>query len=291
MPTTKEITLAKYAGFCYGVKRAVDTVKKLKLESPEKDICILGELIHNSQVIEDLSSCGIDTIEDLPEHGKGICVVRTHGQSPETFEKIKNAGFEAYDLTCPDVKKVQQKAVELVQNGYYLVIVGKEEHPEVSAIKANARLYGDKIIVSTSVEELRTFENELKKHKKIGVVVQTTQMLSTLNPIVEYLTSISKELVVANTICPSTSKRQNEVRELAQQNDLMIIVGSKNSANTTHLADISNEITTTIHIESADELNNYKDLIEKSQKIGVSAGASTPQNIIDEVINYLKIMS
>ena len=268
-----------------------DTVKKLKLENPEKDICILGELIHNSQVIEDLSSCGIDTIEDLPEHGKGICVVRTHGQSPETFEKIKNAGFEAYDLTCPDVKKVQQKAVELVQNGYYLVIVGKEEHPEVSAIKANARLYGDKIIVSTSVEELRTFENELKKHKKIGVVVQTTQMLSTLNPIVEYLTSISKELVVANTICPSTSKRQNEVRELAQQNDLMIIVGSKNSANTTHLADISNEITTTIHIESADELNNYKDLIEKSQKIGVSAGASTPQNIIDEVINYLKIMS
>ena len=116
-------------------------------------------------------------------------------------------------------------------------------------------------------------------------------MLSTLNPIVEYLTSISKELVVANTICPSTSKRQNEVRELAQQNDLMIIVGSKNSANTTHLADISNEITTTIHIESADELDNYKDLIETSQKIGVSAGASTPQNIIDEVINYLKIMS
>ena len=291
MPTTKEITLAKYAGFCYGVKRAVDTVKKLKLENPDKEICILGELIHNSQVIDDLRNSGISTITDLPEQGGGICVVRTHGQSPETFEKIENAGFEPYDLTCPDVKKVQQKAVELVQNGYYLVIVGKEEHPEVSDIKANARLYGDKIIVSTSVEELRTSENELKEHKKIGVVVQTTQMLSTLNPIVEYLTSISKELVVANTICPSTSKRQNEVRELAQQNDLMIIVGSKNSANTTHLADISNEITTTIHIESADELNNYKDLIEKSQKIGVSAGASTPQNIIDEVINYLKIMS
>lgn len=288
MPTTKEITLAKYAGFCYGVKRAVDTVKKLKSENPDVDICILGELIHNSQVIENLRTCGIDTIEDLPGKGKGYCVVRTHGQSPETFEQIKNAGFEPYDLTCPDVKKVQQKAVELIQNGYYLVIVGKEEHPEVAAIKANAMLYGDKIIVSTSVDDLKNYENVLKEHKKIGVVVQTTQMISTLNPIVEYLTSISKELLIANTICPSTSKRQNEVRELATHNDLMIIVGSKNSANTTHLADISNEITPTIHIESAQELDNYKELIEKSQKIGVSAGASTPQNIIDEVISYLK---
>lgn len=288
MPTTKEITLAKYAGFCYGVKRAVDTVKKLKSENPDKNVCILGELIHNSQVIEDLNCCGINTISQLPKQGCGYCVIRTHGECPETFKKLEQSGFEPYDLTCPDVKKVQDKAVELVQNGYYLVIVGKKEHPEVIAIKAYAKQYSDNIIVSTSVNELRHNEQELKSHKKIGIVVQTTQMLSTLNPIVEYLTSISKELFIANTICPSTSKRQNEVQTLAQNNDLMVIVGSKNSANTTHLADISNEITTTIHIESAQELNQYSDLIEKSQKIGVSAGASTPQNIINEVINYLK---
>lgn len=280
----KEITLAKYAGFCYGVKRAVDTVKKLKEENPQKNIYILGELIHNSQVIEDLNSCGIKTLENLPQSGSGICVIRTHGQSPQTFKNIEQAGFEPFDLTCPDVKKVQQKAIEFVKNGYYLIIVGKEEHPEVVAIKENANLFGNNIVVATSVEDLKRHESELKEHKKIGVVVQTTQMLSTLNPIIEYLTSVSKELNIANTICPSTSRRQNEAKELAQNNDLMIIVGSKDSANTTHLADITSKITKTIHIETADELDNYEDLINNSQKIGVSAGASTPQKVIDEVI-------
>ncbi len=288
MPKTKNITIAKYAGFCYGVKRAVDTVKSLKNDNPDKRICILGELIHNAQVIEDLYSCGIETISDLPEHGEGICVVRTHGQSPKVFEQIEKAGFEVYDLTCPDVKKVQQKAIELVKAGYYLIIVGKSEHPEVSAIRKNAQQFGDKILVATQVDQLKSHEQELKEHKKIGVVVQTTQMLSTLNSVVAYLTSVSKELVVINTICPSTSRRQNEVIELAQNNDLMVIVGSKNSANTTHLADISNKVTKTIHIESASELDSYIDLIKNSQNIGVSAGASTPQNIIDDVVKTLR---
>lgn len=288
MTITKEITLAKYAGFCYGVKRAVDTVKKIKLENPDKNVYVLGELIHNSQVIEELKSFGIISLDNLPESGEGICVIRSHGESPKTFEKIKNAGFEVYDLTCPDVKKVQQKAIELVKDGYYLVIVGKEEHPEVSAIRANALMYGDKVIVADCVAELNKYESELKEHKHIGVVVQTTQTLATLNPIIEYLTSISKELKIANTICPSTSRRQAEAKELAQNNDLMIIVGSKNSANTTHLADIARELTKTIHIETADELSQYANIIEKSVKIGVTAGASTPQKIIDDVIKMLK---
>lgn len=287
MPKTKNITLAKYAGFCYGVKRAVESVLKLKEKNPNKKICILGELIHNSQVIEDLSSKGIDTITKLPQKGEGICVIRTHGQSPEVFENLKNIGFEIYDLTCPDVKKVQQKAIELVKQGFYLVIVGKEEHPEVAAIKANAMEYGDNVVVASCVEDLYKVEKDLKEYKKVGLVVQTTQTLSALNPIVEYLMSVSKELYVENTICPSTSRRQNEVCEMAKQNDLMIIVGSKNSANTTHLADICREFTSTIHIETAKELELYDDLIEKSQNIGVSAGASTPQNVIDEVINVL----
>ena len=288
MPETKKITLAKYAGFCYGVKRAVETVKELKNSNPDKKVCVLGELIHNAQVIADLKQLGIETVESVPTEGEGICVVRTHGQSPEIFEKIKNSGFEVYDLTCPDVKKVQQTAIELVKAGYYLVIVGKEEHPEVSAIKANALQYGDKVIVSSGVEDLKYIEQDLKTHKRIGVVVQTTQMLSTLNPIIEYLTSISKELHIVNTICPSTARRQAEVLEMASENDLMVIVGSRNSANTTHLADICSEFTSTIHIEAASELENYKDMIEKSQNIGVSAGASTPQSLIDEVIHELK---
>lgn len=288
MTDTKEITLAKYAGFCYGVKRAVDTVKKIKAENPDKNVYVLGELIHNAQVIDELESFGIISLDSLPEYGEGICVVRSHGESPQTFEKIKNAGFEVYDLTCPDVKKVQQKAIELVKDGYYLVIVGKEEHPEVSAIKANALIYGDKVLVAGSVMDLYKYREEILEHKKVGVVVQTTQTLAALNPIVEYLTSISKELRLVNTICPSTSRRQAEAKELARNNDLMIVVGSKNSANTTHLADIAKEYTKTIHIETSDELAQYEHLIKNSSKIGVTAGASTPQNVIDNVVNMLK---
>ena len=288
MTETKEITLAEYAGFCYGVKRAVDTVKKIKSENPNKNVYVLGELIHNAQVIDELNSFGVISLHRLPKTGQGICVVRSHGESPQTFEDIKNAGFEVYDLTCPDVKKVQQKAVELVKEGYYLVIVGKEEHPEVSAIKANALMLGNKVIVASKLDDIYKYRDKLKEHKNIGVVVQTTQTLKTLSPIIEYLLSISKELKIVNTICPSTSRRQAEAKELALNNDLMIVVGSKNSANTTHLADIAKEFTKTIHIETSDELSEYEDLINSSSKIAVTAGASTPQNVINDVVNMLK---
>ena len=284
----KDIKLANFAGFCYGVKRAVDTVKKLKAENPERNICVLGELIHNSHVIEELNALGIKSLTELPEQGNGICVVRSHGESPEVFEQIEKAGFEVYDLTCPDVKKVQQKAIELAQDGYFVVIVGKAQHPEVIAIKANAEKYSDKVLVADSSSQLKTYEEALKEHKKIGVVVQTTQMISNLNEIVSYLIPIAKELHVANTICQSTAKRQAEAKELAKESDLMIVVGSKKSANTTHLAEILKDITSTIHIETSEELDEYKDLIEKSQKISITAGASTPQNIIDKVIEKIK---
>ena len=283
----KEIKLAKFAGFCYGVKRAVETVKKLKSENPDKKIFVLGELIHNSQVIQELKTLGIETLYELPQKGEGICVIRSHGESPEIFEKIHKAGFEVFDLTCPDVKKVQQKAIELAKDGYYLIIVGKSEHPEVIAIKANALQFSNKVVVADTVDKLIPIEKELKEHKKIGVVVQTTQMISTLNTIIEYLTPISKELHIANTICKSTSMRQSEAKELAANSDLMIVTGSKKSANTTHLAEILQNITSTIHIETSDELNNYQDLIQKSEKISITAGASTPQSVIQNVINKL----
>ncbi len=285
----KEITLAKFAGFCYGVKRAVETVKKLKAENPDKNIYVLGELIHNTQVIEELSALGIKTLNELPQKGNGICVVRSHGESPEVFKKIEESGFEVYDLTCPDVKKVQQKAIELAKDGYYVVIVGKSEHPEVVAIKANALQYSQKVIVATTPEQLKPYEKELKEHKKIGVVVQTTQMISTLNDIIQFLTPLSKELHIANTICQSTAMRQSEAKELAKDSDLMIVAGSKKSANTTHLAEVLKDITKTIHIETEKELDNYKDLIESSQKISITAGASTPDNVIAKVIEQIRV--
>lgn len=284
----RNIKLAKYAGFCYGVKRAVDTVKRLKTDNPDKNIYVLGELIHNTQVIQELDELGIKTIDELPEKGEGICVIRSHGASPEVFDSIKNAGFEIVDLTCLDVKKVQQQAIELAKDGYFLVIVGKSEHPEVIAIKANAELWSENVVVAGSSGQLKPFEEQIKKHKKVGVVVQTTQRAENLAEIVSYLTTISKELLVKNTICQSTSMRQKEAKELAQENDLMIVVGSKKSANTTHLAEILKDYSETIHIENDTELNNYRDLISKYDNIAVTAGASTPESVIKKVVNELK---
>lgn len=284
----KNIKLAKHAGFCYGVKRAVETVKRLKDENPDKNIFILGELIHNTQVIQALEAMGIKTLSEVPKTGSGICVIRSHGASPEVFEQIINAGFELVDLTCPDVKKVQQKAIELVRQGLYLIIVGKAEHPEVVAIKASAEQFGQNVFVASEVSQLKAIEAQLKSHKKVGVVVQTTQRISTLNSIVEYLTSISKELTIANTICASTTLRQNEAKELAQKSDLMIVVGSKKSANTTHLAEILDGVSKTIHIEDDKELADYSEMIANSNNISITAGASTPEEIIENVINKIK---
>ena len=287
----KNIKLAKHAGFCYGVKRAVETTKKLKTENKDKEIFVLGELIHNSHVINELSNLGIHTVDELPCNNSSkctnICVIRSHGAAPEVFENAKQKGYEVVDLTCLDVKKVQQKAIELVQDGFLLVIVGKPEHPEVCAIKANAQPHGEKVIVAPDVKSLENFEEEIKKHKRVGVVEQTTQRIENLQSVVNYLLTLSNELKVFNTICASTSLRQSEAKNLAKESDLMIVVGSKKSANTTHLAEILSGITSTIHIETDDELNNYKELIEKTINIGVTAGASTPDNIINNVMEKL----
>ena len=282
------IKLAKFAGFCYGVKRAVETAKKLKAENPNKNVYVLGELIHNMNVIKELDDLGIKTIYDIPEKGTGICIIRSHGEAPDVFEKLDRAGFEIVDLTCLDVKKVQQRAIELAKNNYYVIIVGKPNHPEVIAIKANAEKYTDKVLVATTIEEIKPIEKELKSHQKIGVVVQTTQMLATLNLVVNYLNSIAKEVLIYNTICQSTAMRQAEAKDLAKNSDLMVVVGSKKSANTTHLAEILKDITKTIHIENDIELEQYSDLVKTTKEIGITAGASTPQIIIDKVVSKIK---
>lgn len=280
-----DIKLAKFAGFCYGVKRAVETAVKLKEENPDKNIYILGELIHNTDVINELDKMGIKTIYEVPKSGDGICIIRSHGAAPEVLEQIRNAGFELVDLTCPDVKKVQQRAVELAKNDYFVVIVGKPNHPEVIAIKANANLYSDKVVVATSIDELAPYAKEIKSHRKVGVVVQTTQMVSSLNLVVNYLNTIAKEVLIYNTICQSTAMRQKEAKELAKETDVMIVVGSRKSANTSHLAEILKDYTKTIHIENDTELD--KEVLNGVKSIGITAGASTPQKIIDKVIEKI----
>ena len=280
--------MAKSAGFCYGVKRAVETTKKIKLENEAKKVWVLGELIHNSHVIKELEELGIMTVDSLPDNEDGICIVRSHGMPPQKIEEMTQKGFEVVDLTCLDVKKVQQKAIQLAKEDYLVLILGKPEHPEVVAINANAKLHSDNVFVIPDVESIKNIEKKIKEHKRVGIVIQTTQKLEFLEDVIKYLIPLASELKVFNTICKSTSMRQEEAKELAENSDLMVVVGSKKSANTTHLAEILTGITNTIHIETADDLNNFKQIIEKSQNIGVTAGASTPDNIIKDVINKLE---
>lgn len=283
--------MARNAGFCYGVKRAVDTIKKLKNENKDEKISVLGELIHNSHVISELENMGIKTLYELPKIGEGVCVIRSHGESIEVFEQIESRGFKIVDLTCFDVKKVQQKAMELARENFFVVILGKKEHPEVKAICANAQksaIDKENIFVANSIDTLKDIEQKIKEAKKVGVVLQTTQTQEYLFKVVNYLSSICKILKVENTICPSTSLRQEEAKKLALESDLMVVVGSKKSANTTHLAELLKKITTTIHIEDENEIEGFSDIIKNAQKIGITAGASTPDNIIQEVINKLE---
>ncbi len=279
--------MAQCAGFCYGVKRAVETTKKIKSENASKKIWILGELIHNSHVIKELEESGIITVDELPDNETGICIVRSHGMAPQKIKEITNKGFEVIDLTCLDVKKVQQKAVQLAKEAFLVLILGKPEHPEVIAIKANAEIYSNNVFVIQDLKSLSEISDKIKEIKRIGVVIQTTQKIDLLQSVVNYLIPIATELKVFNTICKSTSMRQQEAKELAKNSDLMIVVGSKKSANTTHLAEILKEVTKTIHIETADDLYEFKEIIDNSENIGVTAGASTPDNIIKNVINKL----
>lgn len=266
------------------MKRAVDLSIKTKQQNPDKNVYILGQLIHNNQVIEHLSNLGIHTINEISEIADSICIIRTHGTSPEIIEQLKNQNNEIIDATCPDVKLVQDKAKKLIKKGYKLIIIGKPEHPEVIGIKAHADYEAGKksAVVISSVEEAMNLK-DFVKNAKIGVVTQTTQKTENLKNILPILIENAKELRCYNTICHTTRNRQKEAEDLARQADLMIVVGGRTSANTTHLAEILQKLTTTLHIETEQELNNFKDLIKQSSTIGVTAGASTPQDLIDNV--------
>ena len=252
-----------------------------------KNVWILGELIHNSSVISELETLNIHTVNDLNSCDKGICIIRSHGMASDKIKEIQNQGFEIVDLTCPDVKKVQNKAVQLAKENYPVLIIGKREHPEVIAIKANASKFSKNVFVIQNIDELDLCFDIINKEKKAGIVVQTTQKIELLQEIVSKLLLITDEIKVFNTICKSTALRQNEARELAELSDLMFVVGGKNSANTTHLAEILKEITTVFHIETAADIDLSNQIIKNAKNIGVTAGASTPQNIIDDVIKKL----
>ncbi len=236
---------------------------------------------------------GIKTVDKLtnPAPKDSICIIRSHGASIDSIEKIKNMGYEVIDLTCPDVKKVQDTAMNLVLEGYFLLILGRQEHPEVMAIEQNAKKTAENkenVLVIKDLDELKEKIEIIKVNKKVGIVIQTTQKIEFLKQVVEYLIDKVKDLKIMNTICQSTNLRQNEAREMAKKSDLMVVAGSKKSANTTHLAEILSKVTTTLHIEDDNELENYKEIIQNANNIGITAGASTPDYIIKRIEEKLK---
>jgi 4-hydroxy-3-methylbut-2-enyl diphosphate reductase len=295
-PTThgKLIKMAKHAGFCHGVKKAVDkTVDTHDTHDKEdRPTYVLGQLIHNQQEIQRLEAMGIHTVQDLADVPDGaVCVIRTHGAPPELVKLAEARGIHVSDATCPDVRLVQNKAVELAQEGYTVVIVGKANHPEVIGITAYAlEVDGAKVV---AISHPRDIQNALKDlpRRRIGVVSQTTQMEDSFFDMVKHLSMVAKELKVHNTICPATFFRQHAAAELAHDVDVMIVVGGKNSSNTTHLAQLCVEIgTPAFHIETPEELASPEitEALNKANRIGLTAGASTPDWVIHHVHETLK---
>jgi 4-hydroxy-3-methylbut-2-enyl diphosphate reductase len=266
----KEVLKTRHIGFCFGVDRAVSKVLK-EAESRKETIYTLGPLLHNPQMVEMMRQKGVEPIDDVFKLKKGIVAYRSHGIRKEEEEYIRAAGLDAIDTTCPFVKRVRKHALYLRKNGYTVVIAGDERHPEVKSVLSYLNNDGIVLRNSFSIEA-----------KKIGVVSQTTLDVETLQDVIRGLVVGAEELRVYNTICESTSIRRTEALELAGKVDMMLIVGGKNSSNTTKLFTTVKKVQPlTYHIETEDEMQ--PEWLAGVRKVGIAGGASTPDVIIDKV--------
>lgn len=276
-----EIFVAKNAGFCFGVKRSVDMAEAAL--TPQSEVYILGQLVHNSQVIDKLKEKGIKLINSLDEIGdrsQALVLISAHGVPPVIYEDLKNKNLKFVDTTCPPVKKVQTLAKKLLDDEYTVVIIGDKGHTEVKGILGWA---GNNAYV---VEKESDIFNIPYSHK-IGVVAQTTQSQEKFNELVVKLKSKAREVKVLNTICEATQERQAETLDLAQKVNIMLVIGDPRSANTKRLAELSSNTGTETHrIAGKDELD--MNWIYGKKKIGITAGASTPDWVIEEIVEILK---
>ena len=273
-----EVYLADKAGFCFGVKRAINTA----FDAAEKGkVYCLGPLIHNPQEVERLRQAGVELVEDFSSLQQGdSLIIRSHGVPPSVLEEIRKKGLHIIDLTCPFVGKAQRDAEALHRGGYQVVIVGEKKHPEVQSILGYA---GDNAVVVETADDV----DGMKFKNRIGVVAQTTQSYSNLSKIVLKLLCLSKELKVFNTICNSTQERQDAAQVLACKVDVMLVVGGRNSANTSRLVSVcEQEGKPTYHIEVADEIQPQ--WFKGVTKVGVTAGASTPDWVLEGVLTKLR---
>lgn len=268
-----DITVAKKAGFCFGVKRAIDITFDLAKEG-NKGVYTYGPLIHNPQVVDKLKAEGIQPVNTLTSPDIKTIIIRTHGVSPKVFVETSKMGYNVIDATCPFVKKAQNFTQSLRDEGYQVLIIGNRDHPEVQGLIGFA---GPDVVVSDNAEQLPPLK------KKVGIIVQTTQSFETFKKVVQEIISSAREVKIYNTICDSTSQRVTETRDLARRVDLIIIVGGKKSANTNQLVKLSKDVCAKVyHIETAGEIKEswFKDVKET----GITGGASTPQWLIDEVV-------
>ena len=268
------ITVADYAGACYGVQRALDLVKRVADEA-QGPVRTLGPLIHNPQVVAELEGKGVTVAEDVPEDEGSTLVLRTHGVVPAVERLAHERGLNVVDATCPYVKRTHRAAERLRAQGYQVIVVGESGHPEVEGILGHA---GEAVAVADV-----SAAGALELEKKVGVVVQTTQAKATLDEVVSYLTGEVGEVCVVNTICEATSERQQAAAKLAAASQAMVVIGGRNSANTTRLAEIcKRSCERTYHVETPDELEAA--WFEGVGSIGVTAGASTPASQIEELV-------
>lgn len=282
-----EIIVGKTAGFCYGVKRAVEGAKK-EIEKAKNSLYCLGEIVHNKQVINMLREKGINFIEDISQ-ANGKTIIRAHGIKKEIYLNAKKNNVELQDFTCPNVLKIHHIVEEYSKNGYYVFLCGSKKHPEnigtISYCSKNADIIETKNEIFKALDKFKQ-----SKIKKLLIISQTTYSLEEFYIIEEIVKNeVDKdiELVIKNTICHATELRQKETKEISKQVDYMVIIGGKNSSNTKKLYEISKlNCNNCICIETSDEIDLKE--IEKQNKIGVMAGASTPQESILEIINKIK---
>jgi 4-hydroxy-3-methylbut-2-enyl diphosphate reductase len=273
-----EVILADKAGFCFGVQRAINTA--FKAAGTGRVYC-LGPLIHNPQEVERLRQAGVETVGDFASLGPGdSLIIRSHGVPPSVLAQAKEKGLNVIDLTCPFVAKAQQHAESLQREGYQVVVVGEKKHPEVQSILGYA---GETAVVVEAPGEVE----EVRLEKRLGVVAQTTQSYGNFSEIVLRLLRLSKELKVYNTICSSTKERQDAARILASRVDVMIVVGGRNSANTSRLVSLCREEKKPVyHVEVVDEIRS--EWFKGAERVGVTAGASTPSWVIEAVLKRLR---
>jgi 4-hydroxy-3-methylbut-2-enyl diphosphate reductase len=275
-----KVTIAKKAGFCFGVKRAIDITFDLAKKKNE-GIFTYGPLIHNPQVVEELEQKGVNACSDLYSPGIKTLIIRTHGVAPGIYAETSKMGYNVIDATCPFVKKAQNYAKILSDEGYQVLIIGDRLHPEVQGLIGFS---GEDVIVANNAENLPHLK------RKVGIIVQTTQSFETFKEVVLQVASSAREVRIYNTICDSTTQRVRETKKIAEKVDLMIIVGGKNSSNTNQLVKLSKSVCAIVHhIEIADEVED--EWFNRVETIGITGGASTPQRIIDEVEKKIREIS